>query len=58
VKLLINLIKENNKISTTTLARLLGVTRMTIARDIEILKKKGLLVRIGPAKGGHWELYI
>ena len=55
-KLLIKLIKEDNGISTTTLAHKLGVTRMTVARDIEILKTKGIINRIGPDKGGHWEI--
>jgi hypothetical protein len=31
---------------------------MTIARDIEILKIKEILVRVGPDKGGYWELTI
>ena len=55
-KLLLKLIKGDSGISTTTLAHKLGVTRMTIARDIQILKTKGIIKRIGPDKGGHWEV--
>jgi len=29
---------------------------MTIARNVDNLKRKGILKRIGPAKGGHWEI--
>jgi len=34
---------------------MLNVTRRTIARDIESLKDKGKLIRVGGDKGGHWE---
>jgi predicted HTH transcriptional regulator len=29
---------------------------MTLHRDIEKLKSEGLIQRIGPAKGGHWQI--
>jgi ATP-dependent DNA helicase RecG len=53
---LLNLINKNNKITTQKLADILGVSRMTIARDIEYLKGKGMLERIGPDKGGFWKI--
>lgn len=54
--LIINEIKKNPKISYKQLSKLLDVTRMTVYRDIEKLKESGTLKRIGPAKGGHWEV--
>jgi ATP-dependent DNA helicase RecG len=49
-------IKLNPKVSYDQLCKILGVARMTVYRDIEILKEEGKLKRIGPAKGGYWEI--
>ena len=57
-KQIIELIKENNKITTKELAKRLNVTRRTIARDIENLKSNDIIRRAGADKGGHWELVI
>ena len=51
-----NLIKDDNKISTTQIAKKLNVARRTIARDINLLKNNGIIKRIGPDKGGYWEV--
>lgn len=56
LKLIIQLIIKNNKISTQRLAKERGVSRQTIATDITFLKQKGKLKRIGPAKGGFWQI--
>ncbi len=47
--------RENNKITTTEIADILGISRRAVAKQIEKLKNEGKLRRIGPAKGGHWE---
>ncbi len=49
-------IVKNNRITTTLLAKNINVSRMTIARDIETLKQQGKLQRIGPDKGGYWQV--
>ena len=43
-------------ISTNEIASFIGVSRMTIHRIITNLKNKGLIVRIGGDKGGHWKI--
>ena len=53
---IINLIKDNTTISTLQMAERLGVTKRTILRDIETLKAKGIITRIGSEKTGHWEV--
>ena len=53
---ILDFIKNNTNITTSKLAELFGVTRRTIARDIEFLKKNNRLKRIGGDKGGHWEV--
>jgi len=55
-KLLLNLFKSNNKISTSELAMKLKVTKRTILRDIEKLKQQNKLKRIGSEKIGHWTI--
>ena len=50
------LIKENPTITTTQLSKILKVTRMTVSREIEKLKTGNKIKRIGPDKGGSWEV--
>ncbi|MFO8065940.1 MAG: putative DNA binding domain-containing protein [Bacteroidales bacterium] len=50
------MIKQDNKITIPELADKIGVTERSIERNIETLKQKGLLKRVGPAKGGHWKV--
>ncbi|MBI4648474.1 MAG: helix-turn-helix domain-containing protein [Bacteroidia bacterium] len=49
-------IKNDTRISIDLLAKRLNVTRRTIICDFEELKERGIIKRIGPAKGGHWEV--
>ena len=53
---ILELMKQNPAITTTELAQLLNISRRAIAKQIALLKEKGLIRRIGPDKGGHWEV--
>jgi len=53
---LLDAIKSNPKITQKELAEATGLTRRGIEWNLKELKKKGLLRRIGPDKGGHWEI--
>jgi len=53
---LVDLLAMNPKISTIELASKLNVTKMTVLRDIEKLKKYNLLTRVGTNKGGYWKV--
>ena len=53
-KRLVDIIRTNAKVSIFELAKLVGVSRRTILRDIEILKTEGKLQRVGSEKAGHW----
>ena len=53
---ILQLIEENNNITTTEIAELAGVVRRTIARDIDFLKDTGILLRVGSDRKGHWKL--
>ena len=47
---------ENPNISARDLSDIIGISQRKIEENISKLKKKGVLRRIGPAKGGHWEV--
>ena len=56
ITVIMEFIKLDAGISMLDLAKKIGVDHKTIKRDIAKLKSLGLLRRIGPAKGGHWEV--
>ena len=43
-------------VGTQEMADMIGVERSTVACAIAKLKRDGILRRIGPDKGGHWEV--
>lgn len=49
-------IRRNPTITIPELAGMLGVTTRAIDKQIALLKKRKALRRIGPAKGGYWEV--
>ena len=55
-KTILKLIKENPYISKKELSETIGISTTAIDKNITRLKKEGLLKRIGPDKGGHWEI--
>ena len=50
------IMKKNDQVTIAELAKQFGVTEKTIKRDIEKLKKDDRLKRVGPDKGGYWEV--
>ncbi len=53
---IIALIDENPEITREELSAKTGLTIRGVEWNLAKLKQKGLLKRIGPAKGGHWEI--
>ncbi|MDP1694803.1 MAG: ATP-binding protein [Candidatus Woesearchaeota archaeon] len=53
---ILNQILQNKQISAIELSSLIGISQRKIEENIKKLKAKGLLKRIGPDKGGHWEI--
>ena len=56
VQKIISIIKGNPNITTQEIADLLGINRSGVARHIKKLREQGIIRRIGPDKGGHWEI--
>lgn len=54
--LILNFIQLNQNISANELSMQVGISKRKIEENIHKLKDIGLLKRIGPAKGGHWQV--
>jgi ATP-dependent DNA helicase RecG len=54
--LIYTLIRNNPYISKNEMMSQGSLTKKTVEYNIEKLKKKGILKRIGPDKGGYWEV--
>lgn len=53
---LLDLLKQNPTISRKDIAEKLGINESAIQKRLDSLRKKGILQRIGPDRGGHWEI--
>ena len=53
---IVDLIKERPEITTTEMAEIIGLTRRSIVNITNKLQKEGIIRRVGPDKGGHWEV--
>ena len=49
-------VRQTPHVTIPDLAALIGVTERSVERNLQKLQNEGLLRRIGPAKGGHWEI--
>lgn len=49
-------IAENNRITIPELTKLAGVTVRSVERNIQRLQLENRLRRVGPDKGGYWEI--
>lgn len=55
-KSLLQLIIRKPRISKKAMAETIGISTTAVDNNLSKLKKVGLLRRIGPDKGGHWEV--
>ena len=55
-KKIIDLMIQNKTISAKQLSELVGISQRKIEENISWLKEKGYVKRIGPDKGGYWEI--
>ena len=47
---------ENSHIAIKDMALKVGIAEKNIEQNIKVLKKMGIIKRVGPAKGGKWEV--
>jgi len=55
-KKIVRLIHSDPHITKKKMAKTIGVSTTAVDKNIDTLKKRGILKRIGPDKGGHWEI--
>jgi ATP-dependent DNA helicase RecG len=53
---IVEFMRENSLITIPELAKKIGVTERSVERNIQKLQDSGIVRRVGPAKGGHWEV--
>ena len=55
-KQIIELVRRDNYITANEIAREIGISHRKVQENMAKLKERGILKRIGPAKGGYWEV--
>ncbi len=53
---ILELVRENNKISASTMAEVLFISSRAVEKNIKSLKNQGILIRHGSPKSGYWEI--
>jgi predicted HTH transcriptional regulator len=53
---IIRLMRKNSRITVSEVAKALQISRTAADKNIQVLKAKDYIRRVGPAKGGHWEV--
>jgi ATP-dependent DNA helicase RecG len=56
VEKILDAIKSNPKITQNELMEVTSLTRRGVEWNLAKLKEKGIVKRVGPAKGGYWEV--
>ena len=55
-KTIVEIIISNSNVTIPEVARQLGLNPRGIAKHFKVLQDKGVIRRVGPDKGGHWEV--
>jgi ATP-dependent DNA helicase RecG len=55
---IIKLMREQPAISAKAIAENVGMSSRGVQKNIDALKKAGLVERVGAAKGGHWAVKL
>ena len=53
---ILDLVRKNPEVSAREIAEALALTSRAVEKQVGKLKKEGRLKRIGPDKGGHWQV--
>ncbi len=55
---ILDALRETPRMSTAHLATALGISQTAVEKHIARLRAQGLIVRVGPARGGHWKVIL
>ncbi|MFN6313843.1 MAG: HTH domain-containing protein [Planctomyces sp.] len=53
---MLKMIEGNPRISAQEMADSLTISERAIEKNLRSLREQGVIRRIGPANGGHWEI--
>ncbi len=53
---ILDMITRNAKVTSTQMAGSLGINRSAISKHLKKMQTDGIIRRVGPDKGGHWEI--
>ena len=53
---IIALLSQDNSLSAAALAERIGITPKAVEKHIAKMKAEGILKRVGPDKGRHWQV--
>ncbi len=53
---IVTLIMKNPKVSRRELSQLVGISEDGVKFQLDKLKRKGIIERVGPDRGGYWKI--
>lgn len=53
---IIVLVSKNRNVTTEEMATAIGISGRAVKKQLSKLKQQGIIKRIGPDKGGYWEV--
>jgi predicted HTH transcriptional regulator len=53
---ILEIIRQNNFVTRAQIAKQIGLSDSGVKKQIRALQEQGILKRICPDKGGHWEI--
>ena len=56
VEKILKILSNTPSITVREMSEILGLSRRGVEEQIKSLKQKGVIRRVGPDKGGHWEV--
>lgn len=56
VQSILNAIQQNPKVSAAEISMKLGISSRAVEKRIKAMRENGIIRRIGPDRGGYWEI--
>ena len=53
---ILDMILRNAKVTSIQMAESLGINRSAVSKHLKKMQEDGIVRRVGPDKGGHWEI--
>ena len=53
---ILDMIIQDAKVTSTQMAESLGINRSAVSKHLKKMQENGVIKRVGPDKGGHWEI--